>query len=156
MPMIPSPVAIVVVFLSLAFCHAYQPLRGVGVTPLKDPSTSVDIGDWLSKADLLITYVAGPFPDEAQCAVLRDWLEQGGRWLAASVPSDRGCDAPRAVAPTRTLLGCGGAGSWFRLTAHPGAVVAGRPPRHRARALRRRGRGGARHPCQRLAGGEPR
>ena len=46
--MIPSPVAIVVVFLSLAFCHAYQPLRGVGVTPLKDPSTSVDIGDWLS------------------------------------------------------------------------------------------------------------
>ena len=40
------------------------------------------IDDWLPKSDLLVTYVAGPFPDEAQCVVLREWLESGGRWLA--------------------------------------------------------------------------
>ncbi len=41
-----------------------------------------DLDRWLSGARLLITYVAGPYPDGAQNQALRDWLEGGGRWLA--------------------------------------------------------------------------
>ena len=41
-----------------------------------------DLSEWLAKADALITYVAGPFPDPDQCAELDRWLQNGGRWLA--------------------------------------------------------------------------
>ena len=40
-----------------------------------------DLDKWLHGTDLLLTYVAGPYPDESQCAVLTDWLSEGGRWL---------------------------------------------------------------------------
>ena len=58
-----------------------------------------DIDQWLNGADLLITYVAGPFPDAAQNAAIVAWLEAGGRWFAlhgtsggkaARVPEGRG------------------------------------------------------------------
>lgn len=41
-----------------------------------------DLERWLPAADLLITYVAGPFPDNLQNRLLAKWLEDGGRWLA--------------------------------------------------------------------------
>jgi type 1 glutamine amidotransferase len=41
-----------------------------------------DIAKWLSGSQLLITYVAGPHPNEEQNTILRQWLEAGGRWLA--------------------------------------------------------------------------
>ncbi|HUN57810.1 MAG TPA: ThuA domain-containing protein [Candidatus Binataceae bacterium] len=41
-----------------------------------------DLARWLPDAQLLITYVAGPFPDDTQNNLLRDWLNAGGRWLA--------------------------------------------------------------------------
>jgi type 1 glutamine amidotransferase len=41
-----------------------------------------DLSKWLSGSRLLITYVAGPYPDEEQNRLLRRWLEAGGRWLA--------------------------------------------------------------------------
>ena len=41
-----------------------------------------DIDDQISDADLLVSYVAGPFPDPAQCRVVDDWLRKGGRWFA--------------------------------------------------------------------------
>jgi type 1 glutamine amidotransferase len=41
-----------------------------------------DLERWLPGADLLITYVAGPFPDERQNRLLCEWLDGGGRWLA--------------------------------------------------------------------------
>jgi type 1 glutamine amidotransferase len=41
-----------------------------------------DLDSWLPKSDLLVTYVAGPFPDDRQCELLADWLDKGGRWLA--------------------------------------------------------------------------
>ncbi|MGE0823932.1 MAG: ThuA domain-containing protein [Candidatus Binatia bacterium] len=41
-----------------------------------------DIGKWLANSRLLITYVAGPYPNDEQNQFLRQWLEQGGRWLA--------------------------------------------------------------------------
>jgi hypothetical protein len=40
-----------------------------------------DVAKWLPGSALLLTYVAGPHPDAAQDACLREWLEQGGRWL---------------------------------------------------------------------------
>jgi hypothetical protein len=41
-----------------------------------------DIAKWLPGSQLLVTYVAGPHPNEEQNQVLRQWLEAGGRWLA--------------------------------------------------------------------------
>lgn len=41
-----------------------------------------DIARWLPDSRLLITYVAGPYPNEEQNQVMRQWLESGGRWLA--------------------------------------------------------------------------
>ena len=42
----------------------------------------VDVARWLPASQLLITYVAGPTPDEAQNRLIADWLDAGGRWLA--------------------------------------------------------------------------
>ncbi|MBV8454283.1 MAG: hypothetical protein JOZ29_18715, partial [Deltaproteobacteria bacterium] len=41
-----------------------------------------DLERWLPNSQLLITYVAGPFPDERQNRLLCEWLDGGGRWLA--------------------------------------------------------------------------
>lgn len=40
-----------------------------------------DVAKWLPGSKLLITYVAGPYPDEEQNRFLREWLEAGGRWF---------------------------------------------------------------------------
>ncbi len=45
-------------------------------------SDFTDIAKWLPGSQLLITYVAGPFPSEEQNHVIREWLEAGGRWFA--------------------------------------------------------------------------
>ncbi|HWB49791.1 MAG TPA: ThuA domain-containing protein [Stellaceae bacterium] len=67
--------------------HDYARLRLLGLLAERDIPASVgnDFGDvekWLAVSRLLITYVAGPYPDAAQTAALRRWLESGGRWLA--------------------------------------------------------------------------
>lgn len=41
-----------------------------------------DIGSELQSADLLVSYVAGPFPVPEQCDEINDWLRYGGRWFA--------------------------------------------------------------------------
>ena len=41
-----------------------------------------DIYRWLPISRLLITYVAGPFPDAEQSRLIAEWIEAGGRWLA--------------------------------------------------------------------------
>lgn len=41
-----------------------------------------DLARWLPDSQLLITYVAGPFLDEEQNQLVREWLAAGGRWLA--------------------------------------------------------------------------
>ncbi|PPR60129.1 MAG: hypothetical protein CFH10_01656 [Alphaproteobacteria bacterium MarineAlpha4_Bin2] len=41
-----------------------------------------DIERWLPESDLLVTYVAGPFPVGKENDALAVWLEEGGRWLA--------------------------------------------------------------------------
>jgi uncharacterized protein len=40
-----------------------------------------DIAKWLPDSQFLITYVAGPYPNDEQNEILRQWLDQGGRWL---------------------------------------------------------------------------
>ena len=51
-----------------------------------DVTTSVandfaDLETWLGISRFLITYTAGPHPDDAENEALRAWLEGGGRWL---------------------------------------------------------------------------
>jgi uncharacterized protein len=41
-----------------------------------------DVARWLPESRLLITYVAGPYPDNAQNEFIRNWLAAGGRWVA--------------------------------------------------------------------------
>ncbi len=41
-----------------------------------------DVHKWLPGSQLMITYVAGPYLNDAHSRFVRDWLEAGGRWLA--------------------------------------------------------------------------
>lgn len=41
-----------------------------------------DIARWLPGCQLLLTYVAGPYPNDEQNHAIRQWLLDGGRWLA--------------------------------------------------------------------------
>ena len=41
-----------------------------------------DVAKWLPGSRLMITYVAGPYPNDEQNQFIRNWLEAGGRWLA--------------------------------------------------------------------------
>lgn len=66
--------------------HDYARLRVLGLLAEQNIAASVgndfaDIEKWLPVSRLLITYVAGPYPDAAQCSALREWLEAGGHWL---------------------------------------------------------------------------
>jgi type 1 glutamine amidotransferase len=40
-----------------------------------------DVGLWLERSRLLITYVAGPFPNDEEKLVIRDWIGSGGHWI---------------------------------------------------------------------------
>ena len=80
-------------------------LRLLGLLAEQDVQASVandfvDMAKWLPVSRLLITYVAGPYPDAAQCGVLQPWLEAGVTGWA--------CMAPAAVAP-RASRACGNA-----------------------------------------------
>lgn len=72
-----------------------------------------DIGDWLQTSDFLVTYVAGPFPDDRQSQRVAEWLDRGGRWLALhgtsggrAVPlPDGGAGRTMSRAPHHDVLG---------------------------------------------------
>ena len=49
--------------------------------PASAANDFADIEKWLPVSQLLITYVAGPYPDAAQCRAIKSWLEAGGHWL---------------------------------------------------------------------------
>src|SRR5579884_199920 len=66
--------------------HDYARLRLLELLAEADVPASVgndfaDVAKWLPATRLLITYVAGPYPDAAQCAAMRAWIERGGHWL---------------------------------------------------------------------------
>src|SRR5256714_14020549 len=65
--------------------HDYARLKLLGLLAERDIPASVanDFGEvekWLPVSRLLITYVAGPYPDAAQNGAIRDWLVAGGPW----------------------------------------------------------------------------
>ncbi|HEY1798987.1 MAG TPA: ThuA domain-containing protein [Stellaceae bacterium] len=65
----------------------YARLRLLGLLAERDIPASVgndfaEVAKWLPVSRLLITYVAGPYPDAAQCRAIGEWLESGGHWLA--------------------------------------------------------------------------
>jgi uncharacterized protein len=67
--------------------HDYARLRLLTLLAERQAPASVandfaDIEKWLPTARLLITYVAGPYPDVAQCRAIEDWVRAGGHWLA--------------------------------------------------------------------------
>src|SRR5262245_56220951 len=66
--------------------HDYARLRLLGLLgereiPASVANDFVDVERWLPVSRLVITYVAGPYPDAAQGGDLQRWLEAGGRWL---------------------------------------------------------------------------
>src|SRR3954447_12104207 len=66
--------------------HDYARLRLLQLLAEREVQASVgndfaDIQKWLPVSRLLITYVAGPYPDASQTAALDAWLKQGGHWL---------------------------------------------------------------------------
>src|SRR5712692_2393518 len=59
--------------------HDYARLRLLGLLAEQDIPASVandfvDVEKWLPVSQLLITYVAGPYPDAAQTRAIRQWL----------------------------------------------------------------------------------
>ena len=72
----------------------YARLKLLGLLAERDIPASVandfaDVEKWLPVSQLLITYVAGPYPDAAQTRMLQSWLEAGGKWLALHGTSPR-------------------------------------------------------------------
>ena len=68
--------------MDFARLRLLQMLSDEGMFATTVSSDFGDIDKWLSGCQLLVTYVAGPFPDADQCAFINDWLQNGGRWLA--------------------------------------------------------------------------
>ncbi len=59
--------------LQSLYTHEYQ------TTVAQDFSS---LAERLEQADLLISYVAGPYPDDVQTQIIKDWLETGRKWFA--------------------------------------------------------------------------
>src|SRR5437868_10251576 len=97
--------------------HDYARLRLLELLHEQEIPASVssdfsDVEKWLPVSRLLITYVAGPYPDAAQCRGIQRWLEAGGRWLGLHGTSggraervDGGRQRPPATAEHHALLG---------------------------------------------------
>lgn len=72
-----------------------------------------DLAQVLPSSTLLISYVAGPYPDATQCRVLREWLEAGGHWLGLHGTSGGRAERVDGIRQRRTvkmehhaLVGC--------------------------------------------------
>lgn len=88
--------------------HDHARLRLLGLLAEQDVQASVandfaDIEKWLPGTRLLITYVAGPYPDAAQCRALRTWLEAGGHWLGLHGTSGGRAERVEGVRQRRTV-----------------------------------------------------
>jgi type 1 glutamine amidotransferase len=88
--------------------HDYARLRLLGLLAERDVSASVandfaDIEKWLPTTQLLITYVAGPYPDAAQCRAIQHWLEVGGHWLGLHGTSGGRAERVEGVRQRRTV-----------------------------------------------------
>jgi hypothetical protein len=67
--------------------HDYARLRLLeflrdATVPASVGNDFTDLRKWLETSRFLVSYVAGPYPDEEQNRALARWLAAGGRWLA--------------------------------------------------------------------------
>ncbi len=88
--------------------HDYARLRLLGLLAEQDVQASVandfaDIAKWLPVSRLLITYVAGPYPDATQCGVIQTWLTAGGHWLGLHGTSGGRAEKVEGVRQRRTV-----------------------------------------------------
>ena len=88
--------------------HDHARLRLLGLLAERDVPASVandfeDIEKWLPVSRLLITYVAGPYPDAAQCRAIQAWLEAGGHWLGLHGTSGGRAERVEGVRQRRTI-----------------------------------------------------
>ena len=88
--------------------HDYARLRLLGLLAERDIPASVandfaDVEKWLPVSRLLITYVAGPYPDAAQCRAIRQWLEAGGHWLGLHGTSGGRAERVEGMRKRRTV-----------------------------------------------------
>ena len=84
--------------------HDYARLRLLGLLAERDIPASVandfaDVEKWLPVSQLLITYVAGPYPDAAQSRAIQRWLEAGGHWLGLHGTSGGRAERVEGAAP---------------------------------------------------------
>src|SRR5437899_6024181 len=88
--------------------HDYARLRLLGLLAEQDVAASVandfaDVEKWLPTSRLLVTYVAGPYPDAAQCRAMQQWLEAGGHWLALHGTSGGSAERVEGLTQRRTV-----------------------------------------------------
>lgn len=88
--------------------HDYARLRLLGLLAERGVPASVandfaDVEKWLPHSRLLITYVAGPYPNAEQCGVMRQWLEAGGKWLALHGTSGGRAERVEGLRQRRTV-----------------------------------------------------
>ena len=88
--------------------HDYARLRLLGLLAERDIQASVandfaDVEKWLPVSRLLISYVAGPYPDAAQCRAIRQWLEAGGHWLGLHGTSGGRAERVEGMRQRRTV-----------------------------------------------------
>jgi type 1 glutamine amidotransferase len=88
--------------------HDHARLRILGLLAEREMPASVandfaDIEKWLLLSRLLITYVAGPYPDTAQCRALQSWLEAGGHWLGLHGTSGGRAERVEGLRQRRTV-----------------------------------------------------
>ena len=88
--------------------HDYARLRLLGLLAERDIPASVandfaDVEKWLPVSQLLITYVAGPYPDATQCRAIQHWLEAGGHWLGLHSTSGGRAERVEGMRQRRTV-----------------------------------------------------
>jgi hypothetical protein len=88
--------------------HDHARLRLLGLLAERDVPASVandfaDVGKFLPVSRLLITYVAGPYPDATQCRAIRAWLQSGGRWLGLHGTSGGRAERVEGMRQRRTV-----------------------------------------------------
>ena len=88
--------------------HDYARLRLLGLLAEREISVSVandfaDVEKWLPVSRLLITYVAGPYPDAAQSRAIESWLKAGGHWLGLHGTSGGRAERVEGMRQRRTV-----------------------------------------------------
>src|SRR6516165_3974687 len=88
--------------------HDYARLRLLGLLSERDTPASVandfvEVEKWLPVSQLLITCVAGPYPDAAQSRAIESWLKAGGHWLALHGTSGGRAERVEGMRSRRTV-----------------------------------------------------